>query len=292
MITSLAAGPQGLEGTWRWERNWLDPSFQIILNDREGAFPRTKFDRITGMYSVGELEDLRMSRVGAIGEIAYPAMMRGKTFTIEGRVQALTLESLRTHSLALRSAFADRRHEGVLEVVAPGETDGWRCVARVLTLDMDDVQERPPTAVPSPWQRSFVMTVRMSDPRWYWHDLFEDGPNASAATRNLDSQGDAPVEPLFLVAGPITDLTLQRGSNPDFRQLVLESVGLAGGQTLAIHFGFRTIYRVSDGVSFASKVVFDESDWWDDQVFGLEPGVTDVTVTGGSWTVQWYPAAW
>lgn len=290
MTVDVLDGPLGLEARLRLGVGGL------LLNE-QGVWPRTKFDSIIGLHSLPDSDDPREARQGSIGEDVYPGQARGKTITYNGRVMGRTLPELRRHAAAVRSALGDRRLERDF-IIEPHPTWGvvtWRYGARVLAYDADDAQDRGRTAVPTPWQREFVLTVRMSDPRFFvasgaWPFVgANDGDPANALNAGL-----APTEPLFIINGPIPDLlTVERTGNPSARKLVFDAVGLAAGQQLRLDFFTRRLTRVSDGADFTNRIVFEESDWWDEDVYGLELGNTVVEVNGGAnWNVSWPLASW
>ena len=97
---------------------------------------------------------------------------------------------------------------------------------------------------------------------------------------------------MFLFNGPVSgDLLIERLDNLAYRKMVYEDIDLASGQQLRLDFSDRTLTRVSDGESFEHKRDFGESNWWDPENVGMNPGDTQIKVTGGgTWTITFTPA--
>ena len=264
----------------------------------QGVLPRIKLDRISGLHSMAEIDDNREPMYGQGGERTYTSLARGKTVTYEGRVIAADLYTLREHARDFRLVCSHGRLLGTTEfVVRPNPAVGGpshRFEGRVLSLDIDDEQIASPWAVPTPWQRSFILTVRQADPRYYLVGADVTAGAASGATVEVDNVGNAPAQPVFVVNGPVADeLLFHRLDNFGDVQLLYDDVGLASGQQLRLDFANRTLRRVSDNESFEHKRVFEDSDWWDAGVAGLNEGVTHVVVSGGgAWTISFSPASW
>ena len=269
---------------------------ELDVNVQTG-WPRIELDRITGLHSLPEADDNREPTYAQGGERVYPSLARGKTITYEGRVLGRDIWQLRSKTHALRLACAGGRLMETSFVVRPHPTVGGnshRFDARVLSLEVDDEQTLGNEAMPTAYQRGFVLTVRQSDPRYYLVGADVSSGGAAGATVTLDNVGNAPALPVFVVNGPVADeLLFHRFDNFVERKLLYDDVGLAAGQQLRLDFNNRTLRRVSDDASFEHKRVFEDSNWWDAGAAGLNAGITHVTVTGGgSWTITFSPASW
>jgi len=287
---TIAEGILGLEGIHR-----VIGSGETVDMNVQGVLPRVKLDRITGLHALNEVEDNREPNYARSGETVFVSTNRGRTITYEGRVIGRTLPELRALSQSLRAAASSmRRLDGEVEVRPNAGVGGvtHRYRARAIGFEMDDEQARPRTAVPTPWQREFILTFRQGDPRFYVVGADVTVGGAAGEVKAVDNPTSAGALPVFVVNGPIPDdLVFERFDNFVYRNLTYDEVGLAAGQQLRLDFTERTLRRVSDDVSFEHKRVFNDSNWWDAGAAGLNPGVTTLTVRGGgNWTITFSPA--
>lgn len=280
---TLADGPPGLEATHEWEL------LGRALNDVVGTLPRYKLTKITGYNSLGEIEDLRDVNTGRVGETAYPSVMRGKTITYEGVVEAQSYEQLRSLSSALRGAFADTwaEHRMVVNPYTGWGSQQFAFWARTMALDMDEEQTFAGTAVPSPWQRAFTLSVRMSDPRRYaWPTPVDAVAGTSQVVTNL---GTAPSDPVITLTG-ITDPSdvwvrnLTIGTELFFRELPVTA-------DVVIDFHNRKITQAGYPNDQSGLLLPSSSDWWNEGVPGIAPGDNQITAHFGQY-VTFYHAFW
>jgi hypothetical protein len=260
------------------------------------GFPRIVLDKINGIHSRADGDDIREPRRGHMGEWVYPSSLRGRTITYEGRIQALDLVSMRTKANSLRSVFASSEPEDPMLVSPPVARGGvaWIMWVKPLGLDMDDVQEFGPTRVPTGFQRAFTASVRQSDPRFYVNgslSLF----GSSGGTLSVTNSGNAPAEPWFILTSLAGsgDITLQRlGTDP--RSLIIDgdTIRDGGAASLSVDFKSRVVTAVDQPGSDYSGAVKFASDWWDDQVQGLIPGAQNIKVTGAAWNLQYHHASY
>lgn len=159
MPYSGVSGPLGLQGRHQWNDNFM-------LNDLESGFPFADLDRITGLFSLPEVEDKRDPKIADDDEVVYPSFTRGKTVTYEGRLLAADGDQLPGYRWTMLQAFADQSNEGYMKI-SPHASWGsgtWRYYARVLACDIDDEifvtnLERVPTA----YQVKFILSLRMKN---------------------------------------------------------------------------------------------------------------------------------
>ena len=286
---TVAHGVLGLEGIHRLAAPTDD---YFDMNLRSG-WPRIELDRIAGLHALPDADDNREATYAQHGEEIYASLVRGRTITYEGRVLARDLYSLRAHSLLLRRAASKGRLREETITVRPHDAIGGNThqyLARVLALEMDDEQIIGVDTMPTPYQRSFVLTVRMSDPRFYLAGVDITAGGASGATVTVTNPGTVASDPVFYFNGPTPgDLTIERLDNLAYRKMVYEDVETTG--QMRLDFSDRTFTRVSDGESFEHKRAFSESSWWDPENVGINPGTTQIKVTGGgTWNVHFTPA--
>lgn len=293
MAVAVADGILGLEGQWTVG--------SLLLNTPQGSLPRVVFDKIAGLHGRAEADDDRAQNTGRIGETVYPSPQRGKNVTVDGRVQAYTLQDLRNTCNALRGQFAATAEQTI--TVAPDPAYGtvsWRFAARCTGLDIDDDQSNfPATASPSPWQREFTLALRQSDPRYYLTGGPETlaGGFASGSTETATNQGTAPADPVIVgtVANGalVTMENLSVPADPSGHAYLITAAAPQAG-TLTADFAARTV-KVDNGAGsvLACGLDYLSSTWWDQLVPGLAPGANQIKVTGlSSWNVSWTSASW
>jgi len=154
---TASAGPLGLQGRHTWNSTFT-------INDLAYGLPVAALDKITGLFSLPEMDDLRDPVVGGNGEVIYPTFTKGKTITYEGRLITIDGEGLYAYRWQMLNAFADQSNEHTM-LITPHPSwgsGGWTYNARVLACDIDDEYlEQNLETLPSPYQLHFVLSVRM-----------------------------------------------------------------------------------------------------------------------------------
>lgn len=288
---TIEEGVLGLEGLH-------DMGGGVILNDRaSGTFPRYVLDRISGLHDRADSADEREDVQGHSGEIPRPSPPRGKTVVYEGRVQGRTLPELRVASQKLRWALSDTNNELPRVTRPPAARGGveWLWFARSLACTVDDEQTRRDTAVPYPWQRTFMVSLRMGEAKFAYGGDPESIASGNGVGQVVHNDGNAPADPVITVWGPLVNpVTVERygGSDGD-RALVFDNAlalaAINAGKALVLTFGRQptAVCPQIPGADFAPAITF-ASNWWDDQVDGLKPGDNNVRVTGcDSWSISW-----
>lgn len=159
MTYTAAAGPLGLQGRHTWNS-------AFTLNDLEYGLPQAALDKITGLFSLPDMTDLRDPEIGTNGEVIYPTFTTGKTITYEGRLITADGETLYGYRWEMLQAFADQSNEKIM-TITPHPTwgsGGWSYQARCLSLEIDD--EYLVTDIntqPSPYQLHFILGLRMKN---------------------------------------------------------------------------------------------------------------------------------
>lgn len=286
MTVALTDGVLGLEAIHVWTPS-NGPA--LTLNDLSQRF-RIKFDRMTGLKSLPEAENNSFLRTARIGETLLPSLVRGKTITIDGRLQAATMADLRQMQWNMSRAFGERDIEGTWSA-SPHQDYGdnthyWQTIARVLQLDTDEELTRGRTSLPSPYQTRFLLGLRLADPRWTWTDQQVSPTNAGQVT--VTNQGNAPADPTITVtrsgAGTVTITNDTTGR-------LLQFASLPGTGTLVVNFAARTV--TLGGADARTYLDSYASTWWDRGAEGLRSGANTIKQTGGtSIQVNWKHTSW
>lgn len=279
----------------------------VKLHDPQGAFPRMKCHAINGLRGRADIDLNADPYVGRTGELVRPSFLRGKTVTYEGDagqvsgIQAKTLESLRLFQGQLSGRFGwpgEARIDIDPHVSYGGNAYFYK--ARVSAWDPDESQSLGPDSMPSPWLRSFVLALRMHDPRIYL-DVATTVASAAASGANEPSLvitpgGSADTNPIFRIYGPIVNPRLYHALGAT---LAFDGVNLAAGQYMAIDFSDRAV-RYQDGTDWGYKFDEPNSNWWDPGVMGLLPTANTVTLktavgkpgAGSYFQATYNPAIW
>lgn len=269
----------------------------FTFNDLEATSPRVKLTKITGLHSLPEADDYRDDRVDMPGQLIYPGQARGKTISYEGVLQASDQAALSALRQTFRAAVAERSDEVLIKHI-PNASYGsvvWGYTARVLAFDCDDeiIVDKLAT-IPTPYQRGFVFTVRMSDPRYrLYSSAFEDLWNADNLQIVARAEGGAPADPEIdvhtVVSGnPVTITNESVTVDGNFATLVINPTASGTLQIL-----FRTREIMIDGVDHVFDLDIAASNWWDEGVDGLAPGDNLVRVSGaGTWDLRFDHRSW
>lgn len=272
---------------------------------------RYRIRTIGGWKSTADVELPAEANTGRHGERPRFAVRRGKTVTFEGTTEAISLAYLRQAEDALSLAMWDTTNESPLYSEAypwgainpdgsPADNDYWTVNAKPVALDGPEQQTVSPMAVEtSGFERTFVATFRLSDPRFKYSVVSTQstagvqnvvggvtppftppvtlpslsGGSGSAAIVN---EGSAPADPLLRIVGPVSSPyayndTLQR-------YLSFEGLSLASGQWLDVDFNTRKVLLESQ----ADYRKYQRGDWWDRGVDGLPPGPNQIRLAGAS----------
>ena len=286
MATAIADGPGGLECT--------HAIGGVTMNDRTLSH-RIKLNRITGLHSLPESDDERRPRTGFLGEATYPGYARGKTVVYEGVVEGSSLDNLRSKCAAFRAGLQNRSDEYLVTITpnASWGDDIWAYYARVMQLDIDDVQaDRSPRHARGPYGRGFMLGLRMSDPRFIYVNS-SHSTSGHTTSQELTNQGSAPTDPTFTIIVP--------GGTPDI-ELTNADVNTSNGTarlrfnnvptgTLTVNFARRTALLGSADAMAYFDTVYNQ--WWDELIPGLAPGNNTVNVTGStSWAIAYSHRSW
>lgn len=325
MAYSITQGVLGLDGVHQIDP-YSSPAGPVMRGVHSYASDSwIKLDRITGLYSLGDMEPLTQNRSGAHGEVVYPSLTRGRTITYEGRIVGKTLNKLREQIGVMRPwlmglpgavpVFPHERGPGKrlipIRISPPDNLGiGFTYDCAITAFELDDEQPYGPTRRPSPWMRSFILTVRQHDPRYYWDHLEiqefggeetteDDGGDYMTVVNdgNADSQHFN-----LLIPGPVDDVAIDNLTTE--KRLEFLNVDVAADHYFFVGFATRQAFGATNVIpstnpstNKAGKLRASTSDWWDPFEQGLVPGENDIRVGGNSvaepvWIAHWQHANW
>jgi hypothetical protein len=286
---TLAEGPLGLEGLH---------SYRGVTLNNNLVMPRYRLKRITGLHSKAEADNLSDPAQGFMGELPRPGHKRGKTIVYIGKIEALSLPSMRVAESNLKAAFSQDGVEEYVTISPPAGRGGQSIIygARVLSCDIDDEISATMQDVIL-HKRDFTISLRQSNPR-YFGDVVNTGNIGNTATAVCNNAGNAPVDHIMILNGPIASTVTVQKTSGDLKHLTFgPSIAFAAidaGKQLVLGWGAQPFAYCPQipGSDFTPLVTF-ESDWWDDGEPGLVPGNNSIVAIGvGSFQVQWRHAVW
>lgn len=286
MTVDITDGILGLESIIRMNGSHL-------FNDLS-AMPQIKLRRIPGLRSLPDGEDNREDITGRQGEVPYPSYFRGKTHSFEGTIIALNQKDLVATCEEFKSWWSERHIETLFEHVphASYGSHHWGYFARCMACDIDEeVSVDNLHVIPSPYQRNFTASCRLSDGRYrLMTEDYTSLGNDSGDSIVANAQGRASADPIFTIHG----VTL--GEQIDLvNTSVMTSNGTARLRFFATAAGVMTVnfasiprtVTIDTGSGIVDAILgFDSvySQWWDEIIPGLLPGNNSIAVIGGtSW---------
>lgn len=291
----------GLEHKHSWNGG------QLVLGDNQGALPRFKVTNIKGIHALPDVVTGSSPKIVGGGEYARPGRILGRTVVYSGVLQARTLGELRYQAGLFRGAALPdlTMTEKVMQMVpvAAGLAT-WRYTARCVQAEMDDEQELGLGAMPTPYQRTFVIAFRLHNPRLLLEPALvvtsAAGTGANNPSAVAANPGTADAIPVIRVTGPVVNPIV---SIPGGSQIRINGT-LTAGQWIDIDFAAKTILR-DNGADWGNLRDVALSTWWDTGRAGIPggaPGPTNTTVTlttaagnpgiGATVRVTFYPAMW
>jgi hypothetical protein len=278
LLAELAALP-GLSAT----HNWRDGL--IVFGDNQGALPRFKLDSIKGLWSTPDSDDNRRPLYGQMGEYPTPARIGGKTIVYTGRLQAADLGELEYWAQIFKHAQHTGPQLPVADMVITRHPDlgghDYRFTGRLVQAEMDDEQDAAANASPTPWQRGFVVSFRLGDPRIYVTDvLYQQESNVGNGnnnpTLNVANAGLYDAVPIIRITGPIVQPRISRPG-----ALLAFDFALGAGEWADIDFATRTVTK-NTGADLTLQRDAANSTWWDagqENIPGGVPGPTNTLLT-------------
>ena len=286
---TLAEGPLGLEALH---------SYRGVTLNNNGAFPRYRLKRITGLHSKAEADNLSDPAQGYMGELPRPGHKRGKTIVYIGKIEALSLPSMRVAISTLKAAFSQDGVEEYVTISPPAGRGGQSIIygARVLSCDIDDEISATMQDVIL-HKRDFTISLRQHNPR-YFGDEVNTGNIGNTSTVVCNNAGNAPVDHIMILNGPLaSSFTVQMTSPQAFFLTFGPSLAMAAvdsGKQLVLGWGAQPFAYCPQipGSDFTPLVTMG-SNWWNDGVPGLNVGNNSIVASGvGSFQVQWRHAVW
>lgn len=282
IIADPTAFPPGLEA--RVEFNGL------ILNNL-ATIDKYRVTRIEGLADA-DIRDTRELNPSSHGETPFDSLYGGRTITLQGRVEAYTLNKLRAMQQALRTAFLDLDTEKPL-VFRTGTTsrDGFLMCKKHQSIAWGEEQSS------FGFFRDFMIPLRASNPRWFSYlqsTLGEAFPSAPAVITNerigteAFNAGNFLSPPEFVLVGPMTNPTVTNLRTGKFFTIVDTIIA---GDAYRLDVARRQLYSIVDGTNKFKHLTID-SDLWE-----LQPGENIVTFSAAlagndaSVNVQ-YRSAW
>jgi hypothetical protein len=199
----------------------------------------------------------------------------------------------------MTAAFWDvtREYEMEIQVRVSGNwIPLYTYYARAVSVDGPENQAVAQNRVTLGYERGFVVTLRMSSPKFYSVDeeVFSTGaiapvaqgiippvippitiqPSEEGGVVTVFNKGTAPADPLLRIWGPITSPEVRNEAVP--ASLDFLGVSLLSGDFLDINFHTRQI--LLNGVSDYGRK--RRGDWWDRGIPGLIPGNNRLKVFG------------
>lgn len=276
MPVDIQDGPLGLEARHIWRG-------LLTLNDLT-AIPRYRFTAIRGLHAAPEFDTPTQPAGSIIGEFPFLGVPRGKTVVYEGLIEAQTIAEVRQMANRMRSLFSDPRQQYQMLIQPHPDygTVSWFYNARCTGLDLDDEAPSSVNRNPTKEVRSFTLTLRMSDPRFY---LDGDVVDSGAHTSEFDTTntGDAPTDPVLVMdidAIP-AGVNIALYNDTHSRKLQVFTIEDIAAGTIVWDFTTRSIayYEGSSTVpsySVISALDQYQSNWWDKGVYGLLPDVNHI----------------
>jgi len=279
MARTIADGPPGLEVPHKINGRYGS----IVMNVRTARPSRVRLTDLRGFYSLADADNNREPNTGRRGSAIYPGAARDKTIVYVGELQSRTLQGLRALTAELKKAITERSSE--LKIQIQDSEVPWFFNARVIDYEHDDEQKNGPTAV-WPWTRTFQLSLQLSDSRFY----VDNGgaayaSNAPGSAVDVNNEGGTDTDPFFIVQCE-ADTPCYIKDNTHGVQLALS--GMPAGE-ITVNFGTREILRAGEDAT--RYLVEDESNWWDEDAAGIQPGVSNIQVGGAEWGVSFLHAS-
>lgn len=141
------------------------------VNREPRVLPQIRIQGIAGWYDLPDFIDNREGRTYGSGEVAYPGREIGKTLVPECRIESDDRLEFTQIIADLAHGFGDRSGEGVWTITpwAPFADEDTPVIWTFSTLVTGLVFDKAPVLVDNgvTYSWGFVLTLRMSDPRFY-----------------------------------------------------------------------------------------------------------------------------
>lgn len=289
----------GKEGICTWAGG-------VVLNRRD-LDVHYRVNEITGLRSTGDFAPEADPTIGRVGEAPRESERAGKTLSYTGDVIARALDDLREAQGALTAAFVKTREQRMTHAPHPDYTGPALPTrffhGRPLDCACDDGNVRHPTTSRSGgYEMPFLLTLRLSDPRYFHPDLIELSDTVAAAVGGAgvpftpggrsappsgqgfvittDNPGEFHSDAIMRAIGPLRNPVFS--SQTSGRFLRFKDLNVPGGQHVEIDFRRRKAKR-STGENVRHKLD-PSSTWWDRGESGecILPGENELRLRGYS----------
>lgn len=148
----------------------------LILNDTS-KFDRYIVTKIDGLFGI-DIRDNRVAKPNQNGEIVQDSKYGGRTITIEGKILAQSREKLLDMETAMQMAFGDLKENSLVFRTGDIRRDYYIDCKNTQPISMVEDQESNTHY----HYRTFVITLRASDPFFYSVNTIEQESSISVGT--------------------------------------------------------------------------------------------------------------
>ncbi len=272
----LASTGTGLSVPTGVESNYL---YNDLLLGDTTTQDKIRITRIEGLNDP-DVRDSREILPARHGEIAFTALYGGRTISISGRIEALTLEKLRDMVMALKIAFSDLTEKPLLVLTGKAyERDHIIYCRKVQPIAMTEEQ------TDFRFFREFMVTLRASNPRIFSRQRITTSwtfPGSQAygvslgAPGPIFNRGSFTTQPLIVLRGPMSQPEISIPGHEDGAPLRL-TTSLVRGEERWIYTDQRRIEDENGTQRFAE---FQIGSTWPE----LPPGYNQVAFAASGLT--------
>lgn len=262
LVGTGTAVPAGVEAIIEYNGLYLN-----VLGDLD----RYKVKSIDGLIDDADVVDTREKLPNEDGETAYPGTYSGKTITIQGKIQAHTLQKMRDMIQALRQAFNDIKVERPL--IIHGASVEQKVFVNCKKSSKLQIQESQDNMQ---FWRDFSITLRASNPRI----LSLERPSltisglaaAPASVLSIANRGDYPAQTIVRLVGGYTEprvTNLTNATMARFKPAVIMPAGTGSVREISSMQGDKYV-RDAAGDNKYNDITLD-STW-----LTLDPGINNI----------------
>lgn len=286
-----------------------------------GVSAFTRLQGIQGLRAKPDSDDPRVNLNYQFGETPFPRLMRGKSLTYTGVIVGESMSAMRNHEAQIAAAAINGQANPTasylsvsydaaydangLEFFGYGNVVDYDCPEALVSGD----------SLPTPYQRTFTLTFRLRDGRWFEQSQVQSCgyagspptlpgtwggiPDGSPGT--LTMPGTAPSDPVVSMVGEGSSMsatvTITMTELGTQLQLAMPAP-IADGDYLIVDYRARSVTYIPGGtgspVDYSGYIDWPNTSAWSEKSGGsLAVGTNTITVTGGGgWAAYAYPAVW